>query len=247
MTYAEVVKKAKKEIEERLKKPDVYGNSNVRYVKCDTWMESSQINLWTYWQGYQIKDVDKGVDIMLVGQDWGPVEGNDKVFERIKRIEKGEDETYYCKSNSSPTDDNLVTLFKECLGLDITDRKTKKRLFFTNYSLGYRYKNGSGGMTKTLMRQDKELFDELVEAIKPKIIICLGKITYEAATDTVVKGFVETLKKGKPLIQKRHIDSIKKDIKVYGVPHCGTFGTNNVGGMKKMEEIWKFIASDDKK
>ena len=32
-------------------------------------LDGNQINLWTYWQGYQIKDIDIGVDILLVGQD----------------------------------------------------------------------------------------------------------------------------------------------------------------------------------
>lgn len=68
LTYHEVVKKAQAAAKLR----GEYGNKNVRLYPCKTWLNGDQINLWTYWQGHQYKDIDeKGVDIMLVGQDWG--------------------------------------------------------------------------------------------------------------------------------------------------------------------------------
>lgn len=76
------------------------------------------------------------------------------------------------------TNNALIDLFR-FFGCDITRSDPGKRLFFTNYSLGYRDGTEQGGMTKALIKQDDKLFKMLVEAIKPKFIICLGKMTYE--------------------------------------------------------------------
>ncbi len=62
MTYAQLVEEAKKEVASRKD----YGKS-LNYERCKLWEDGDQINLWTYWQGYQIKDVEEGVDILLVG------------------------------------------------------------------------------------------------------------------------------------------------------------------------------------
>ncbi len=67
MTYEQVVQKAKKEMKNRTH----YGNKKVAYKSFDIWEAGEEINLWTYFQGYQIRDKEKGVDILLVGQDWG--------------------------------------------------------------------------------------------------------------------------------------------------------------------------------
>ncbi|MBQ9881157.1 MAG: hypothetical protein IJM42_00890 [Synergistes sp.] len=74
-------------------------------------------------------------------------------------------------------------------GVDITKADPGLRLFFTNYSLGYRAGSETGGITKRVMRQDAELFDDLVLAVKPKIIICLGRITYEMVAKVTADGF----------------------------------------------------------
>ena len=120
------------------------------------------------------------------------------------------------------------------------------RLFFTNYSLGYRSKDisESGGMTKTLMKMDEELFKELVEAINPKIIICLGKLTYECVSDQRANGFVKQLREGRPFVSTYPYN---KTIPVYGVPHTGARGMSNVGGEEKMKKAWMRIAEDYKK
>lgn len=66
MTYSDVVRRAQNA------RREPYGNGSIQYAPCDIWLNGDQINLWTYWQGYQLDDIDnKGVDIMLVGQDWG--------------------------------------------------------------------------------------------------------------------------------------------------------------------------------
>ena len=238
MKYTEVVRRAQSEIKERTG----YGNRNITYVSCPTWENGDQINLWTYWQGYQLKDIDeKGVDILLVGQDWGNpcIERNVELLKRIEKIQEGYENIKYI-STLSPTDKMLCELFKVFgENIDIASIDLGMRLFFTNYSLGYRSGSETGGMTKSLMRMDSDLFDDLVEAIHPKIIICLGKITYEMVSGHPVRDFSNTLKRGEPFESR----SFKNPaVRVFGVGHCGALGSLNAGGVSKMKETWMRIA-----
>ncbi len=109
--------------------------------------------------------------------------------------------------------------------------------------LGYRKGSETGGMTKTIMRQDKELFEELVLTINPKIIICLGQITYEVVVCKTTKGVVKQLSKGIPFKAPFPLD---KNIPVYGVAHCGSRGLSNIGGVENMIMAWKKIAKEYK-
>ena len=241
MTYREVVKLAQTEIADRQK----YCNNKIRYVSCSTWEAGDQINLWTYWQGYQLEDIDeKGVDILLVGQDWGSPSKNLEIMDNIKRIQSGDPEASYLPDKLTRTDQNLVELFEE-LGCHIMDKNPGKRLFFTNYSLGYRGDGSqTGGMTKGLLRQDKTYFIKLVEVLKPKIIICLGKMVYEVVTDKTVKDFSKQLSKGIPFSDRFQLSEKGPSIPVYGVAHCGYWGMHNAEGKQESRKTWRYIAND---
>ena len=237
MTYKEVVRKAQKV----LQIPGHYGKNELDLYACDTWIHSDQINFWSYWQGYQLKDIDKGIDILLVGQDWGNPERIKSTVERIERIKAGSGEFYCEEKRISPTDRNLIELF-DILGCNIRGMDPGKRILFTNYCLGYRKGSETGVMSPELMNMDKELFDDLVKAVHPKVIICLGKITYEAVIGQKTENFSKTLEKGIPFIST--YPGIK-GTKVYGVAHCGSLGSRNVGGMSNMQKAWRKIAADN--
>ncbi len=220
------------------------GSAKVPFQQCKLWEQGNQINLWTYWQGYQLKDIDtKGVDILLVGQDWGNPEKKDNIAicESIKRIQNGEPGVFY-EPIISKTDQRLAWLF-HAFGdnVDITRKDSGMRIFFTNYSLGYRAGKESGSMTKKVMRQDSDLFNKLVSAIKPRIIICLGQITYEMVVGKTTKGFSAQLRTGEPF--KSFYGNT--DILVYGVAHPGNLGLRNLGGSEAvMRAAWDKIAKD---
>ncbi|MBR5359880.1 MAG: uracil-DNA glycosylase family protein [Lachnospiraceae bacterium] len=237
MRYADVVKKAQEIVSKR-------GADNksgkVPLYACKTWLKGDQINLWSYWQGYQIKDMDKGIDILLVGQDWGNPDRYPDSVSRIEEIQAGNMSVNYF-SDASKTDENLAELF-EILGCNIRKPVYDKRILFTNYCLGYRKGKESGGMTKTQLSMDKELFNDLVEAVKPKIIICLGKIVYEAVTGRVAHDFSKQISAGLPFVSEYPGD---KHIKVYGVAHCGALGCNNAGGLDNMKKAWRVSAKDN--
>ena len=235
LTYAEVVRKAKRSICSR----EHYGNKRVAYRPCQTWLDGDQINLWSYWQGYQIRDKESGVDILLVGQDWGNPGRNPGVIRRIEQIQADDESSSY-DCTASPTDRMLTELFRE-FGCDISEADPGLRLFFTNYSLGYRDGSETGGMTKGLLKEDKELFNDLVDAIKPKVIICLGKMVYEVVSETMAHGFVEQTKQGLPF---KSTFPRNESTKVYGVPHCGARGVSNVGGKDAMIRLWRYIVKD---
>ena len=243
MKYGDIVEAAKKA---RLVP---YGHGKVEFAPCSTWLSGNQINLWTYWQGYQLKDIDeKGVDILLVGQDWGNpcLKRNIEACKRIEEIQKGISTAKYMMDGSSIslTDKTMIAMFKAFgQDVDITSVNPGMRLFFTNYSLGYRTGSETGGMTKTLLQEDKPFFDDLVLAINPKIIICLGKLTYEMVSGEHAGDFVRRLQSGDPF---KASFPLKTDITVYGVAHCGARGRNNVGGEDKMKLAWDKIATEYK-
>ncbi len=55
-------------------------------------------------------------------------------------------------------------------------------------------------MTKEIMLKDKDLFDELVKVLKPKVIICLGQLVYECVSSQSTDGiWINELEKGKPV------------------------------------------------
>ena len=235
LTYAELVRKAKAEIHARKH----YGNNRITYKPCKTLLDGDQINLWTYWQGYQIHHVEFGVDILLVGQDWGNPDRNPDVISRIERIQASDKSSSY-DCYKSPTDRMLTELFWE-FGCDITSSDPGLRLFFTNNSLGYRDGRESGGMTKGLLKEDQELFNDLVDSIRPKVIICLGKMVFEAVSETTTPGFLKQVKRGQPFVSS---DPRYYPRPVYGVPHCGARGVSNVGGKDTMIRIWRQIAAE---
>ena len=135
--------------------------------------DCKEINLWTYWQGKGNLDAK----IMLVGQDWGCPwdDSSQPTMEQVRKANEGR--AYdYLHNNPSPTDANLTQLFNE-LGYDITNPCSD--LFFTNYVLGYRNKGTSGGYKKDWAENDKGYFKELTDIIQPRVILCLGKSTFE--------------------------------------------------------------------
>lgn len=83
-------------------------------------------------------------------------------------------------------------------------------------------------MAKRVMQQDAELFDGLVLAVKSKIIIGLGRITYEMVAKVNANRFLKKLREGIPF---RAAFPMNPTIPVYGVSHCGSSGFSNVDGV----------------
>lgn len=240
------------------------------YDKC------KQINLWTYWQGI---GVDK-VDILIVGQDWGKPfwpgtvgkKKHQQIDSNIDSINAGDLNTLYLSPGiTSPwaTDRNLAKFIKE---IKVGDKSLYEdvnaarydNLFFTNFCLGYRVVKETGDMTQEIMLRDADNFRELINCLNPKIIICIGKDTYECVLKTLFNiqlqlnacDYMGLLNEGKNRIVGEYG---KKSVIVYGMGHCGSMGVNinrkkfeekaypnkaGKNGLTLMKEDWARISND---
>lgn len=194
-----------------------------------------EINLWTYWQGRGVKNVD----ILVVGQDWGNPFQDKKttrmLIDNISKINSGELEANCLYGIKSPyaTDRNLRYLFQELkcgedvLYPDIIENRYNN-LFFTNFCLGYRKGKESGGMTKEVMMRDSQYFRELVEILKPKIVICLGKDTFECVWQTMTgeEINISSTDYWNMLNRFENRKILQDGMIIYGMGHCGSFGIN---------------------
>ena len=215
---------------------------------CDS---CDEVNLWTYWQGgKQCLDAN----ILLVGQDWGPLHTKeaDAILTEIQNVKDhaAENCTYYVKGVSK-TDDNLVELFKS-IGYHI-DTKKYKQLFFTNYIVGYRNKGLTGSMQPNWTKKCDTYFQELLDIIQPKVILCLGRKVF----DWVLKDLNEEKVKGpyNKVVEASNKNPVKvmlgdQTCFVFPLAHCGALGTNNrnKGKEKKEDKLfwqkqdWKLMA-----
>ena len=221
-----------------------YKGNQVRLYWCEACQE---INLWTYWQGRNSLDAK----IMLVGQDWGSPwdQASQKTLQQISAANDGKP-YIYMEENQSKTDKNLCELFK-LLDYNITERCPD--LFFTNFIVGYRHRGFSGGYKKAWCDHDKEFFHRLANIVQPRVILCLGRSTFD--------GVLEAFSKSEPIQNyNQFIESDKNPVKVllrdgsltfiFALAHCGVMGTLNrnrgkANGKDSLEaqvEDWRRIA-----
>ena len=216
---------------------------NPRLSWCDACQE---INLWTYWQGRGNLDAK----ILLVGQDWGCIENQDgkQWIETIECANKGLPYDYMAQ-NSSETDKNLIKLFKEGIHLDI--EKPCSEVFFTNFVLGYRNEGTSGGFKKEWIHHDKGYFLELVEIIQPKVILCLGRDTFEGVLTAFGIASKVKIESYNAFIESAFNPvsvtfSNGNHIFIFALAHCGAMGTLNRNekrhtGLEKQIRDWQRI------
>ena len=265
--YAQLVQAVQEDYRQRTHEDDE--KKGRPYVAACAY-EGKQINLWSYWRG------NLDADILVLGQDWGSFipDPNDKkrkldcmMLENFKRMDDGEKVGYFdgvTVNIMSPTDRNLITLFKE-LGMDIGSGPDENQpLFFSNLCLGYRNKGYSGGFKRKWITDDVKYlvgYDEngehvhgLLEIIKPEIVICLGKEVYGAVTKALgvkvpLVQFYNFLDAGKNYTDFCFSD---KSIRIFGMAHPGSMGQanrvskckiegNTLDGMKLQKKDWKNI------
>jgi len=128
-------------------------------------------------------------------------------------------------------------------------------LFFTNIVPCYRNQGTSGNFQKKWINNcmNKQFFNKLVEIIEPKILLCLGRETFEG----VMKSFGSDIPKNKSyneLIEDNSTEyrilysEEKEPARVYALAHCGGMGTANRNRNRKTKyplylqsEDWKLI------
>lgn len=213
-----------------------------RNAHCLYWCDDcAEINLWTYWQGRGNLDAK----IMLVGQDWGCPwdERGQATMKQIQLANKGED-YQYLDNNPSITDHRLIRLFQE-IGYDDISRPNPD-LFFTNFILGYRNKGISRGYQQSWADHDKGYFVELANIIEPKVILCLGRATFEGVLSAFGAALPSPIKNYNSFVESSSnpiavaLESGEAAY-VFALAHCGAMGTLNRNG-KKSTDLEKQLA-----
>lgn len=145
----------------------------------------------------------------------------------IQAMNCGQSVSYMCE-NENPTDRNLIELFHS-IGFDIlTD---DSRLLFTNFVMGYRVKGTSGNFKKSWAMADAEYFRRLVEIIRPRILLCMGKDTLKSVLgcfDSTVSNKVSyncVIESEKNPVVVSLSDGVP--VYVFALAHCGVMGTLN--------------------
>ena len=192
--------------------------------------DCKEINLWTYWQGRGNLDAE----IMVVGQDWGPLEQNPQVLQNIREINDKLRMDYHHDPNSI-TDCNLVELFRS-IGIQIDKGARDPRLFFTNFVLGYRNHRLTGGFKSRWIRENEGFFLRLAEIISPQIIICLGRNVFTGVMRSLGKpvrmGNYNAIITGSQNPVTVTLPSGKKTY-IFAIAHCGAIGTLNRNRLKE--------------
>ena len=203
----------------------VYHDGEEYSAKEIYWCEDCrEINLWSYWQG------SLDADILLVGQDWGnPWDKSCKYLMEKIRCAGHAVVPDYVVGSTNPTDCNLVKLFQS-IGYDIT--KPNDKIFFTNFVLGYRTGRISGGFQNTWAKQDRAFFPRLVDIIKPKVILCLGKSTYKAVMKAMDLPIPKAVSRYNTFLEsscnpQKITFSNGQTSCIFALAHCGSFGTMN--------------------
>ena len=206
-----------------------------------------EINLWTYWQGGNRENGNMSADIILIGQDFGPVTENGQIKQIYKNCLSGiqsVSERYIEEITKNKkhyiTDNNLIAAFFS-LGDEYRADKPNPKLFFTNLCLGYRSKEKlSGGDFSYQMRHDSVYLKELFSILKPKVAICIGANTYISALAGLLdKESLESISNN--IVQLSNSFNIAMDrgnnhirisyeggsCEMFAVGHTGFWGINN--------------------
>ena len=204
------------------------------------WYEPcKEINLWTYWQGIGNYDTTK---IMLVGQDWGDPETAKYSYFKNKILDINQNGfsnlkgTIMSEEYRMPTDNNMVELFRH-IGYDILknsmEEPKNKELFFTNLILGYRTDKKFSGNFKESWLDDttKKFFSDSVNILNPKVIVCLGKRTYEGVLSALgVQNNIRIENFNNILDTGNNFEDVVIEgnlVRIFAVAHCGGMGTAN--------------------
>ncbi len=184
--------------------------------------DSNHIGPWSIWQG------NLNADILIVGQDWGDI----NYFTKWK----GKD-----KPAKNPTNENLQGLLKS-IGINIKTpgEKQDQIVFLTNLILCLK----TGGLQAPVEDEwstncSIHFFKPLVDIIKPRVIIPLGKKT----TEVIFNLYSYQIKKSLPyknmVINAPY--NFTKSLTVFPVYHCGAGSVNRNRSLSEQYRDWEKI------
>lgn len=231
MTHEEKLRKYEELVNDIKNCPCIDGKCKT-FVSMRTCSVCNEVNLWTYWCGGR-NSLD--ADILVVGQDWGQIIENDSVWNKLANLSEASDEISYHEifnNEESPTDKRLCELFES---IGITDVKhdfyhsgrNSKNIFFTNFVQCYRTENTSGKYYQKWGRNCSDYFKRLVNIVEPKVILCLGRNTFDSVLLTAGEkktncNYNKTIQSGYRILNINGTVAF-----VFPLAHPGTMGTLN--------------------
>lgn len=219
-----------------------------KFIWCDLENDEDlckEINLWTYWQGWNYAENTPKIKYLLIGQDFGPSAKEEKkgTIANVRRLNSGEDTAMFqdnvnLDSRDAKTDKSLVELF-EVIGYPSINENRYSDLFFCNFCLGYRKHNYTGSFSKRDFIADRQYIKELIDILEPEHIICLGHdVSIETIRLLVNPNYPD--KSMDELIAANDISNYNGSI-IHPMAHPGFWGVRNRGGIEKVIEDWKII------
>lgn len=185
--------------------------------------DQNQINPWSVWQN------NLEAKILVIGKDWGSVD--------YFRQNHGRD------NDANPTNMTLQNLLA-AVGYDpgLFSQPNPQPLFFTNAVLGIREGKAMSGPVRMSWLTDCMPFtQELLEIIRPRIIVTLGAIPL-AAVRSIFKDKIPNGKLRE--LAPRNPYPLHKNQWLFAMYHCGPLGLANLArdsgknGKVAMQEAW---------
>lgn len=184
--------------------------------------DSNQIGPWSIWQH------NLNANIVIVGQDWGDT----RYFEKWS----GRDQ-----NDGNPTNDNLVSLLKS-IGVMIGKPRENQTqgVFLTNLILCLKTGGLQAPVADDWFRScTKAFFKPLIDIIKPRAVLALGKKTSEFILNAF-GVFHESDITLKSLMEKSPY-SLSSQTVIFPLYHCGAGSINRNRSFKDQLNDWQNI------
>lgn len=167
-------------------------------------------------------------DLMIVGQDWASedyLRRNDDTEKRAARTLTGQDAHL-------ATNRNLKNLLAQHFGLCSSQTYATNVLVFIKPG-----KMSSNVPTRDLRSCAAAYTLPQLDIVKPRMALCLGAKTFNSVRSALG---LPPLRLQEACIPSAHTRMDRTEL--YGVPHTGSWGTRNAGGLLAVEAIWADLA-----
>lgn len=173
-----------------------------------------------------------GANVMLLGQDWSSSNALDRVLNETEP-EKAIEIRKLGQTYKLPTNKRLRRFLKEGVGLEFSETYATNLFPFIK----------KGALNAKIQARDmdycaKEYAIPQIEIVQPKMVICLGKSTYEAICRFLDLGEQFFKQTSQPIHCIRH-----RGVEIYGLPHPGYWGVRNAGGEECVLEHWQALGN----
>lgn len=167
-------------------------------------------------------------DLMIIGQDWASddyLRRNDDPMTRAARLRTGQDQHL-------ATNRNLRSLLAAHFGLDFSQTFATNVLVFIK----------PGPMNNNVPMKDLRYCAAAytipqVQIVQPRMALCLGARTFNSVRSALN---LARMSLHEACVPSAHTCVGRTE--VYGVPHTGSWGTKNAGGLQAVSAIWADLA-----